>query len=134
VDFTVYLPDEIGQRAKELPRGTLSQLFRQAVIDELKRRNAVSETLNKGETYEVPLMDDEGNHYEGRITGKEIAYEPLRDISVYLTDDKRVIVHDGDNLQYRIIDDPVDQLRGWLPPALYADALYALGEKPVVHL
>jgi hypothetical protein len=133
VDFTVYLPDEIGQRAKELPRGTLSQLFRTAVTDELERRDTMSETLSNPKEYEVTIEGESGV-YTGRITGKEIAYQERGEVTVYLTDDNRVIAHDGEKLDYHVLEDPVDDLRDWLDDDAYAAALYALGEKPVIDL
>jgi hypothetical protein len=143
VDFTLYLPDEIGQRAKDaFQRGDLSRLFRDAVTDELERRTAVSTTLDQPQTYELSLEDEDGRYYTGRITGKEIAYDERSGhsvIKVYLTEDERVIVHDDANLRYYdLSDDPgtnvAEELRQWLSPGAYSDAMHALGEKPVIDL
>ena len=67
MDITVYLPDEIGQRAKEHELN-LSRLLRDAVTEELSRRGAVAETLKDSEVYEIELEGDAG-YYTGRITG-----------------------------------------------------------------
>jgi hypothetical protein len=133
--FNLYLPDELGERARELPRGVLSFLLQAAVREELERRAAVAETLSDVGTHEVEIEDRDGNVYTGRITGTSIANPYRSDIEVFLTEDERVIVYDVDKLEYHVLDDPVEQLRGWLPDDEdYAAALYAIGEKPVVDL
>jgi hypothetical protein len=133
VDVTVYLPDEIGVRAKALPRGTLSQLFRNAVIDELERRDTVANALSDVREYEVDVEDAEGRVYTGRITGTRIADDGP--FEVFLAEDERVLVYDADKLAYEVLDDPVTDLRSWLrSDAAYAEALHALGKKPVVDL
>src|SRR5437764_582775 len=87
VNVNVYLPDEIGQRAKaaDLP---FSQLLRVAVIVELERRKAMSTTLEETQTYEVGLEDQEGRPYTGRVTGKRIAFDERRGVEVFLTEDE----------------------------------------------
>lgn len=133
VDFTVYLPDAIGVRAKEAGLN-LSRLLRAAVTRELERREAVKKSLEEPETFEVAISDDEGREYIGRINGTEIAAEEPGEVSVFLTTDERVIVYDGKGEKHFVLDNPVNQLRGWLSDAQYFHAMQALGEEPVIDL
>ena len=59
----------------------------------------MSETLSDPQQYEVAIEGEGGGVYTGRITGKEIAYEERGEVTVYLTEDERVIAHHGDKLQ-----------------------------------
>jgi hypothetical protein len=131
VDITVYLPDELGERAKR-DEINLSRMLRDALTEEFERSDTMSKTLNKPETYELELDDDETGQYTGRITGKLIAEDD--DVAVYLTERERVIVYDGSLLRYHdITDDPEEGLSG-LRHAAYTDACRALGINPVVDL
>jgi hypothetical protein len=134
VDITVYLPDELGKRAKANDLN-LSRMLRDAVTNDLARRDAVKDALSSTETYELDLIDREGRGYTGRIKGKLIAGAP--GVSVYLTDDERVIVHDEDRSEYHELEDhPAEYLRNWFPrdPGAYAEACEALGVKAVIDL
>jgi hypothetical protein len=130
MNVNLYLPDDLGEKAKaaELP---LSRLLQVAVRDELDRRNAVSKTLDRPETYELDLEDRDGNHYIGRITGKLIADDDRN--QVYLTDDERVIVHDTHRMGYWEVEYPEQELSE-LSTAAYTAAAEALGIKPVIDL
>jgi hypothetical protein len=135
MNITVYLPDEVGERAKaaELP---LSRLLRDAVISELDRRTAMTRTLVLSETHELDLQDGEGRAYTGRITGAMLALESDKHhhAEVYLTDDERVILYDMHKRSYSVLDDPVEQLRDALSLATYSGVLRDLGETPVIDL
>lgn len=135
VNITVYLPDEIGERAKaaELP---LSRLLRDAVTTELERRAAMSETLTESETHEVGLRDKAGRIYYGRITGAMLAHESdsHRDRGVFLADDGRVILVEGDKGSYRVVDDPVEELRDELTTDTYIHVIHSLGQLPIVDI
>lgn len=130
MNVNLYLPDEIGERAKaaELP---LSQLLRSAVLNELERRQAVEQTLQHSRVYEVALENDEGGQFIGRIEGTMIADD--EDVQVYLTDDERVIVVDGRRQKHFEVQD-LEELRDWLTGDAYVGALTAMGEKPVIDL
>lgn len=133
MDITVYLPDEIGQRAKAAELN-LSGLLRAAVSDELERRAQVTKTLTEPQTYEIYLEDRDGRGYKGRITGAMLV-RTNDDIEVYLTDDERVIVYDENKTEHWELDNPVAELRDWLvSDADYAEAMKALGESPVIDL
>jgi hypothetical protein len=86
--------------------------------------------------FELPLEDEAGLEYTGRITGKEIfATETgLPDFAVYLATDGRVIAYNGEEHAYWKVDDPEAELIDWLSPSEYAETLKALGLKPVVDL
>ncbi len=94
---------------------------------------AVNQTLADPEEYEVTVEDQDGCIYTGRITGKEIAYDERAERTVYLTTDERVIVYDGNRLNYWEITDPVEGLRA-LGPGAYAQACQALGVSAVIDL
>jgi len=128
VDITVYLPDEIGERAKA--EGLkLSRMLRDAVEQELNRRSAMTSTLKDAGTHEVGLMDADGSYYTGRITGS-IVYDD-HERTVFLTTDKRVIVWAGMTNQYWVVEDPEEELQG--SPG-YADVMHSLGIQPIVDL
>jgi hypothetical protein len=131
MDITIYLPDELGERAKRADLN-LSRMLRGQVEEELERRAAVAQTLDNPQTYELELEDpDTFRRYTGRVTGRKIAED--EQIEVFLTEDERVIVYDGGRPDYRVLEDPEEELRG-LPAAEYASALSALGIKPVIDL
>jgi len=138
MDITIYLPNELGERAKR-EEINLSRMLRDALIGEFERRSAVEDTLDKAQTFELALENQNGDHYTGRITGARIAVGP--ECSVYLTDDERVIAHDEDRLDYYEMgdSDPAEWLAEWLQPGRngfeeYMQALSTLGITPKVDL
>lgn len=135
MNINVYLPDELGEKVRaqeakgeKLP---LSQLLQEAVREELNRRESMAVTLQDPSEYEVALEDDEGRPYTGRITGSLIAED--RDLTVYLTNDERVILYDPSRAAYWEIEDPEEELRS-LERGAYAAACAALGITPVIDL
>jgi hypothetical protein len=134
MDITVYLPDEIGKRAKEaeLP---LSRLLRRAVEDELERKDDMKATLSEPKVYEVEMN---GGGYTGRITGALIAAADNHSgDELYLTDDERLLYYDGNRGRVAEVDD--DEVAETLREMLrddeeYAAALAKLGLRPVVDL
>ena len=131
MDITVYLPNDIGRRAKaaDLP---LSRMLRDAVTEELERRDAMTKTLEAAETIELDLVDENGNPYTGRITGTTIADDDY--VTVYVTDDERVIVYVATRQKHVVLGDPQTELESWLRGDAYIEAMAALGLKPVVDL
>ena len=77
----VYLPDELGQKAKELEL-PFSQLLQAACQEEIDRQERREE--GDPEEHELKLENDDGP-YIGRLTGTLIAED------VYITDDDRLI-------------------------------------------
>ena len=137
MNHTVYLPDDLSKAVKAAkPDLNLSRLLRDAVTDELERRATVANTLNEIKVHEVYIEDEDGRGYTGRITGTEIACDDHEEIQVFLTDDQRVLVYDGQRSEYHHVTDNLDQeLRGWLiNDGVYSDAMLALGIKPTIDL
>jgi len=92
--FNVYLPDEVGDRAKAAePELNLSRLLRDAVEEELARRVRVAAMLKDSTEHELALESQEGTRYTGVLTGKQLTEE--RDgVIVYFTTDERVMAYD----------------------------------------
>lgn len=92
------------------------------------------DTLETQKLYELELQDGDGREYIGRITGTLIAYDGDAQVQVFLTDDERVIAYDEDKREHYELEqwDLVEGLRNLLrSDEAYAEALHALGEKPV---
>lgn len=97
MNFTVDLPDDLGQRVKS-EELKLARLLRDAVASEFWRRDAMSATPEETKTYEVDV-ESNGEPYVGRIRGRRIIDHG--DVTVYLTDDGRVLQH---NIDYGNVD------------------------------
>ena len=106
MDITVYLPDEIGQRAKDASV-KFSALLREAVINELDR----IETLEQSRDGMVPQQVEIGGNPPTllRFTGKLIAGD--MGIAVYETDKGAVILaEDEDHAHF----DDVQEFMYWV--------------------
>jgi hypothetical protein len=133
VDITVYLPDEIGAKAKEadLP---FSRMLRDAIETEFARRAAIADTLGDGvEEHEVELQD-----VTGVITGKFLG-ETDRGEQIFVTDDERVLVYHSGNMTVEELNDPEAELSTWLENSpgesdTLGEAMRALGMRPRVRL
>jgi len=139
VDINIYLPDELGERAKQDPDVNLSRVLRDALIEHYERSEAMSKALSNVETHEVNLSADGGEEYTGRITGARIDNEGSIPIEIYLTDDQRVIVYDGDPGRHWVLEDAGAELGamyedGSISGGDYAAAMQAIGERPVIDL
>jgi hypothetical protein len=55
-------------------------------------------------------------------------------VTVYLTDDERVLAHNAYRLSYSEISDPAEELRDMLEPGEYQDAMTALGLEAIIDL
>jgi hypothetical protein len=133
MNINVYLPDDLGKRAKEagLP---FSELLRGAVVAELERREAVASTLEETSEHELYLENKDGVSYIGRVTGTIIGRDRYGAGFVFLTDDERVLVYDENRSSYWISEDPEEDLRELLDDAEYFNAMQALGIKAVIDL
>ena len=72
------------------------------------------------------LADAQQNPRSG-IPGRVIAYDDELDVTVFLNNDERVIVHDGHTMSTWTLADPAKELHDWLPPGQYALVMSALG-------
>jgi hypothetical protein len=61
-----------------------------------------------------------------------IAYDDRLDVSVFLTDDERVVVYDGRTRNAWALSEPEQELQDWLPPGQYALAINVLRRFAVV--
>lgn len=139
----IYLPDELGERAKK-EELNLSRMLRDAVTAEMDLREAMARSLSDVRRYEIELSTDEGDEYIGRVTGTEIA-NVADDIRIFLTNDRRVLVYNRYDLDVHDLSEPepgvdpnttlTENLRVWLAePDDYIRACKALGLKAVVDL
>ena len=131
---SVYIPDELRKRAEQADIN-LSATLRDAVEEELARRETIEGTLSNGiEEHEVEL--DTG--VTGVITGKYLG--DLSDGQIYLTDDERVLFYDSNRERVEEIEDPETEMNQWLEQCRRDDeetitgAMLALGLKPRVRL
>jgi hypothetical protein len=137
VDITVYLPDEIGARAKR-EQLKLSRLLRDAVQTELDRRDALHALLGEPQIYEVDLMTEEERRYTGRITGKLVV--EVAGYRLFVTEDQRFLVVVEDEYEYEELHGgvraAVERLAGWLAdaPDEFILACERIGAKPVIDL
>lgn len=127
MDITIYLPDELGERAKK-HNVNLSRLLRDALIAQFEQEDTVEKTLQREKEFTLRLEDQDGRTYKGRITGVEIAE------NVYLTTDESVVVYEPDTLRFSVAEDPETDLEGMLPQDQYIKAMNALGIEPTVDL
>lgn len=132
MDITIYLPDELGQRAKADPNVNLSRMLRDALADHYQQEDAMAATIEGATEYKLTLEDDEGRTYTGRITATRIAQDG--DIEVFLTGEENVVFYDGERLRYWVVQEPEDELRGVLNTEAYVDAMHALGQEVEVDL
>jgi|GEM_PF-5712370 len=128
MDVTVYLPDEIGKRAKD--EGiNLSRTLRTALEGELNRLEQMRKATDEPQVIEVRVVKND-DEFTGRITGSLI--DRSGDSAVYLTDDERVVVYDEFRSSVEVLT--VGEAREKLSPERFSEALRILGVTPVVDL
>lgn len=132
MDITVYLPEEIGAKAKEadLP---FSRLLRGAVEEELEQLACMEQAMKSVRVHKLELTDQHGREYIGQFTGKLIV-EDEGDREVYLTEDGRTLLYDPMKMELDEIEDPQEELRNWLREDAYMEAGEMLGFKPIIQL
>lgn len=123
----VYLPDDIGERAKRAELN-LSGILREAVIGELDRIAALAELEGDMNEWELSVLDDEGRDIIGTFTGKALN----DDETVFATDDGRILFHDEHDAKIGEID--IDDLEDLLPAADYVAVMHTLGEIPKIAI
>jgi hypothetical protein len=108
VNINVYLPDELGQRAKEAQL-EFSALLRHAVTEELERRAELEAARDGMVSQEIEAYDRDRNPLLLRFTGKPIG----GDVGVqgYLTDEGTVIIVFEED--YTTFDN-VDEFSAWV--------------------
>jgi hypothetical protein len=142
MNFNVYLPNEIGERAKAEDLN-LSRLLRDAVSAEFRRRAAVSDVANRrpgdAQIYEFEWEDEDGG-YTARISGWRLW--PDHDdttLQIFATSDNRLLAVYPDQQESFRLDEPGEDLvTNMLGFGLEGDelreAFRAVGLKPVVDL
>lgn len=109
MDITVYLPDEIGKRAKAAdPELNLSRLLRGAVEQELTRRKRLAELTKDAAEHELSLQTAEGEPYTGVLTGSQLTEENRRGGMIFLATDGRVMYYDSGRSEVTEIEDAGD--------------------------
>ena len=137
MDITVYLPNELGERAKAAEL-KFSRLLREAVETELERRDA-----NDGMTLHYVRQRDQDEHpLRLRFTGRVVAQRD--DMTVYLTDSGKVLLT-WDEVGYDLYPS-ADAFGDWFwgedrqtygeadYDVTLADAIEALNIPPVIEL
>jgi len=134
VDITIYLPDELGQRAKSRPDINLSRMLRDALEEQFEEEAAMVKTLEEATVHKLNLEDDDGRSYVGTITGTKIADSSKGDVEVFLTDEQNVLVYDVDKQRYYVDTGELDLEEVIGDRDAYMDAMHALGRTPTVAL
>jgi post-segregation antitoxin (ccd killing protein) len=133
VDITVYLPDEVAQRAKA-ENVNLSRVLRDALTTQFAEEDTVSATLEEARTVTLELKTDEGRAYRGRMEATLIGKDATSGTAVYLRRTGEVITYRPEDRRFRTVDDPASELLAVLPTDDYIAAMDALGIVPEVDL
>ena len=134
MDITVYLPDDLAQRAKAKPRGFISGVLRATLEAKFAEEDAMKATLGDAGTVTLELTTDDGHPYRGRMTATLIAEDPRTGTNVYLRQGGEVIAYRLEERSYRTVEDPQRDLADILPTREYIGAMGALGIVPEVDL
>jgi hypothetical protein len=133
VDITVYLPDEVAQRAKA-QNVNLSRVLRDALTTQFAEEDAVKATLEQASMVTLELRTDEGRAYRGRMEATLIGEDAATDTAIYLRRSGEVIAYREEDRQFRTVADPASELVAVLPTNDYIAAMDALGIVPEVDL
>ena len=136
MDITVYLPDEIGARAKKAEL-KLSRMLRDAVELELRHRAAMEELAGDGEEILLYLETPDGQTFEGRFTGSLLCENGKGD-QVFVADDERLIAYSERESKYYVLETDEESLRkslsNWCDFDGYISAMNQLGYTATVDL
>lgn len=132
MDIAVYLPDELGRRAKAKPVN-LSRVLRDALVAQFEEEDAVSQTLAGAEVVTLDLEDEEGRAYKGRLEATLIAEGPKGE-AVYLRANRDVFLYNPDEQKFWTLGDPAEDLRALLDQTEYMGAMESLGIVPEIDL
>jgi hypothetical protein len=133
VDITVYLPDEVAQRAKA-QNVNMSRVLRDALTAQFAEEDAVSATLEGAKTVILDLKTEEGRVYRGRMEATLIGRDVGRGTEVYLRQSGEVITYRSEDHRFWTVADPANELSTILPTDEYIAAMDALGIMPEVDL
>jgi post-segregation antitoxin (ccd killing protein) len=133
VDITVYLPDEVAQRAKA-QNVNLSRVLRDALTAQFTEEDAVSATLEEAGTITLELHTDEGRAYRGRMEATLLGEAADGATAVYLRRTGEVIAYRAEDRAFRTLEDPASDLFAILPADRYFAAMDALGIVPEIDL
>lgn len=133
MDITVYLPDEIAQRAKA-QSVNLSRVLRDALTAQFTEEDAVSATLDEAGTVTLELQTDEGRGYRGRMEAALLGESADGATTVYLRRTGEVIAYRADDRAFRAVKDPASELFAILPTDRYFAAMDTLGIVPEIDL
>lgn len=136
MDIKVYLPDDLGKRAKKADI-KFSALLRAAVEDELMHQETLANNATDMAKIILDLEDKEGRSYKGRFTGVLLAEDD--DFAVYQKEDDTLLVYDknqGD--AYAPVDAhglyDVDALEDCVSQEVYIETMHAIGKDPIVNI
>jgi post-segregation antitoxin (ccd killing protein) len=136
MDVTVYLPDEIGQWAKDAELN-LSGLLREAVLRVRRGMEAAEETASHAKVVELSVADDDG-FYTARLHGTKMAQGSLRPrekprFEIYITESGEVVsYHPRTKKLYRAMKG--EELRGILDDKTYIAVMRAAGQEPIIDI
>jgi hypothetical protein len=133
VDITIYLPDEVAQRAKA-QNVNLSRVLRDALTAQFTEEDAVSATLEEAGIVTLDLQTDEGHAYRGRMEATLLGEAGDGATAVYLRRTGEVIAYRADERAFRVVEDPGSELFAVLPADRYFAAMDALGIIPEIDL
>jgi post-segregation antitoxin (ccd killing protein) len=133
VDITVYLPDEVAQRAKA-QNVNLSRVLRDALTAQFTEEDAVSATLEEARTVTLDLQTDEGRAYRGRMEATLLGEAADGATAVYVRRSGEVIAYRAKDRAFRAVEDPASELFAVLPADRYFAAMDALGIVPEIDL
>ena len=133
MDITVYLPDEVAQRAKA-QNVNLSRVLRDALTAQFTEEDAVSATLEDAGTVTLDLQTDEGRAYRGRMEATLLGEAADGATAVYLRRTGEVIAYRAEDRAFRAVEDPAGELFAILPTDRYFAAMDALGIVPEIDL
>ncbi len=133
MDITVYLPDDVAQRAKS-GNVNLSRVLRDALTTQFAEEDAVKATLEEASTVTLDLRTDEGRAYRGRMEAALLGEDAATGTAVYLRRNGTVITYRAEEQAFRSVEDPAVELAALLPIDRYVAAMDALGIVPEIDL
>jgi hypothetical protein len=136
MDITVYLPDALGNWAREHDLN-LSRMLREAVEIEKRRRDSSVALAAETTTHELAVSEPSGtDDYTARLHGVLIATQHLGghgSINVYAGEDDKMYVHYTADGRLRRDVEP-EELRRYVDEPTYIEAMRALGEEVVLDV